>query len=709
MNLRSILFLPLFFAVNLFSQTRVESLFRSVEIRTDTATFSSYSHVVIYDNEQCLYFIYNNEDEVAEVTLYPIGTSKYADVSIMPSGDYDVVDSLQFYEDAWHCKIRFRNLTLSQFLKLQIKAKKDGEERVGIIRILPCTFTTVSLTPGNDELFIGEEKVFDLFTNGIDNLRFSTEWTSGLAIDYRIEKADNQLRLHVMPNVLGFQKVKLNIHTEKPYVNILTNQLIPQPAPVEYTFNVKTSRLKFLNVDKRDITLAEDNRRQGTEIQLDNARLLELNRTYRIEDQENPGGALIAEIFTRSFLSTNKVLCNVRTYNYHRTTEGYLYIKDRDEALFITNFNITPATSIEKVSILRPGVEWTTDLSVYPGETVQVKIEGQALYKAKFHFEELTDVATDSLILNENEVNLKLQVPLSISKKRVALYNSGNPTAYALSVKEYELPRPFDYIHVNYGDMNRVLSGVHGPVLFNRTVPDVVFTFNTDRIDSENRLFGRQYLMLDVRITGPNNELVDMRSIGNIVVCPSDKSPRYKYYDKRNCAANEISLNKYLRRSTNDLDDWSRIYLSVRTNPDKYGGESQEKDLEIVLKKKVKFDIDVSFPAGLITVSKDPDNPDTTTFSNLYGISMAMIGQFGFYHPEKIAKLRPFRVGAGFLALDAFNFQSETQDLAVVALASLYPMTRDKKLAFPLYIGGGYQFKAQKWMLLIGPGISIKL
>ncbi len=143
---------------------------------------------------------------------------QYADVSILPSGDYDVVDSLQFYEDAWHCKIRFRNLTLSQFLKLQIKAKKDGEERVGIIRLLPCTLTTVSLTPGNDELFIGEEKVFDLFTNRIDNLRFSTEWTSGMAVDYRIEKADNQLRLHVMPNVLGFHKVKLNIHTEKPYV-----------------------------------------------------------------------------------------------------------------------------------------------------------------------------------------------------------------------------------------------------------------------------------------------------------------------------------------------------------------------------------------------------------------------------------------------------------------------------------------------------------
>ncbi|NTV85005.1 MAG: hypothetical protein HGA23_12015, partial [Bacteroidales bacterium] len=52
---------------------------------------------------------------------------------------------------------------------------------------------------------------------------------------------------------------------------------------------------------------------------------------------------------------------------------------------------------------------------------------------------------------------------------------------------------------------------------------------------------------------------------------------------------------------------------------------------------------------------------------------------------------------------------SERQDLALVALASLYPTTRDKKLAFPLYIGAGYQFKAEKWMMLIGPGISVKL
>jgi hypothetical protein len=709
MKFKLLLALPIFFNLHLHGQQGIENLFRAVEIHLDSLTFSSNRHVVTYNGEQCLYFVYHDDKEVSEIALLPLPSVKIEHVSVLASSDYEMIDSLQFFDNAWRFKIRFNNLTRSQFLKFQIRTLINGSEKLAVVRLLPCTSTQVSMKPGSDELFIGEEKEFDLVTNNLDNLRFSTDWTTGLAIDYRIEKVENQIRLHLMPNEPGQHSVILKFQTDKPAVDVLSNRISAQLAPLEYAFNVKTSRLKYLNIDKKDITLDESSRRQGSEVQLDNTRMLELNRTYRIEDQENPGGALIAEIFTRSYLSSNKVLCYVRTYNYHRITEGYLYIKNGDEALFTTNFNITPATSLAKVTLMHAGGDWTGDLSVYPGETIDVKIEGQGLNKARFHFDELNDVTTDTLILNENEVTLTVKVPLGISKKRVLLYNSNNPTAFALNVKEYEIPRPFDYININYGDMNHVLSGLHGPILYNRTVRDVVISFNPDRIDSDNKLYGRQYLTFDVRVTGPNNELVDMRTIGNIVVCPSDNSPRFNYYDKRNCTLSEISLNKYLRRSTNDLDDWSRIDITVRTNPEKYNGESQQKDLEIVLKKKYKFDIDVSFPAGLVTVSKDPENPEKTTYSNLYGISMAMVAQFAFYHPEKIAKLRPYRIGAGFLALDAFNFQSELQDLAVVALASLYPTTRDKKLAFPLYIGGGYQFKAQKWMLLIGPGISVKL
>ena len=149
--------------------------------------------------------------------------------------------------------------------------------------------------------------------------------------------------------------------------------------PLSTSFNVKTSRLQYLNIDKKDITLDEKSRTQGVEIQIDNSRTLEINKTYRVENQENPGGVLIAEIFTRSYLSDNRVLCFLRTYNYHRSAEGYLYIKDGDNARFISNFNITPATNISQMQVMRDGGDWNHDLSVYPGETISVKIEGTAL------------------------------------------------------------------------------------------------------------------------------------------------------------------------------------------------------------------------------------------------------------------------------------------------------------------------------------------
>jgi hypothetical protein len=706
MNIRNLVALSIATLTFTPLQAQFEDAFRMAEIRTDSMMYSTVRHMINKEDQRCLYFGYTQENEVVEVAFYPIQENQR--ISLVRSGDYEMVDSMVFYNGAWRSKIRFHNLSRSRFLKLFVKAS-GTQEKTGVLFLQPSTRTTLTLKPANDELFIGEEKTFDVVTNRPENLILPEDWSASQAIDYRFEYVNGQVRLHLLPNQQGLQTLSLMVPADKPFIDAASGKILSQQVPLTYTFSVKSGRLKYLNIDKRDITFDENTKRQGTEVQIDNARPLELNRTYRMEDQENPGGALIAELFTRSFLSNNRVLCLVRTYNYHRTTDGYLYIKNGDEPLFLTNFNITPATTVSRITVLRGGGEWTPELSVYPGETILVKIEGQALNKARFHFEEVNDLTTDTLIQNENEVNLKLQVPISISKKRVQLYNNGNPTNFALNVREYEVPRPFDYIFVNYGDINRQLSDLRGPILFDRTIRDVVISFYPNRIDSDNKLFGRQYLTLDVRVTSPDNTLIDMRTISNIVVCPDDNSPRAKFYDKRNCSPGEISLNKYLRRSTNDLDDWSRIYLSLKTNPDKYGGEGQQKELEIILKKKYKFDIDVSFPAGLVTVSKDTENPDKTSFSNLYGISMAMVAQFAFYHPEKIAKLRPFRVGAGFLALDAFNFGSDRQDLALVALASLYPTTRDKKLAFPLYIGGGYQFKAQKWMMLIGPGISVKL
>jgi hypothetical protein len=118
------------------------------------------------------------------------------------------------------------------------------------------------------------------------------------------------------------------------------------------------------------------------------------------------------------------------------------------------------------------------------------------------------------------------------------------------------------------------------------------------------------------------------------------------------------------------------------------------------------FDIDVSFPAGLITKKVGEEG-----FGSLGGISLAVIAQFRFYQPDKIASLRPYRIGVGALALNAFNFNTtnDNRDLGLVVLGSVYPTRRDVKLSFPLFAGFGYLIRDTRWFFLIGPGVRVQI
>ena len=88
---------------------------------------------------------------------------------------------------------------------------------------------------------------------------------------------------------------------------------------------------------------------------------------------------------------------------------------------------------------------------------------------------------------------------------------------------------------------------------------------------------------------------------------------------------------------------------------------------------------------------------------------MAMVAQFSFYEKNRINRFKPYKVGLGFIALDAFNFSNDSnnRDIAMVLLGSLYPTRKDTKLSFPLYFGGGYKLKSGQFFFLVGPGIRV--
>jgi len=310
------------------------------------------------------------------------------------------------------------------------------------------------------------------------------------------------------------------------------------------------------------------------------------------------------------------------------------------------------------------------------------------------------------VVRNETAVEFKLKVPLDISKKTIEIYNFTENTGKTLTIKEYQKPHLFDYIKINYGNGNKILSEIHGIELYDKIIKDVVISFQPNKIDSITKLYGKQYLTLEIKVLGKKDEIIDDQTIEDIAVCPGEKSPRYQFYDKTDCKTSEISVNSKISNTTYNLKDWSKIKLTFKNPSDKYPqGGAQEKTIEIVVQKHSDFDIDVSFPAGLLIKKMN-----TSGLGDFGGVSMAIIGQYSFYRKDKINSLEPFKIGAGFIALNAFDFSNDkaSRDLGAVVLGTLNPVNTDRKLSFSIYFGGGYLFSAKTLFWLIGPGITVQ-
>ena len=682
---------------------------QGVGLTLDTTRYAAPAQQITVAGEPRLYFYYRADDQAAELRATPAaGPAKR--LRLLPSADFRLQDSLTRGADgSFRAMLRFRNLTATPFVRLVFAVPSDTvgrPERQQTVSLLPLTRSSLDLRVPNPELFVGEEKIIDLSTDNPANVRVTNTWTRGQDIDYKITREGAGLRLHLLPNVPGPHPLVLNLLAERPRLGP-DGKLTYQYPPLRQDFVVKASRLRFLSVDRKDIAFDEAGRLQGTELILDDGQSFDLHHTYRLEAQQDPGGPLVAELYTRSYLTNNRVLCQLRVFNPHRQTGGYLYIKDGDLARYITNFDIAPRPRIAAVSVLHRGGDWTPNLAVGPGETVDVRLEGESLLKGRFHMEDLLPVPSDSSVRSDKSLIYRVRVPLNVVRRRLAILEGTTPTGFVLTVKEAQRPHPLNFVSVSYGEGPLPVTRLNGPVLYQHSIPDVVFSFNTGGIDGAQALYGKQYLTVDVRVLDAKNNLLDQRTVDNLVICPGEPSPRAAYYQDKQCQSGAFSLNSVLGRKTYDLDDWSRIVITIKHNAGQYGEPGYTQLVDLVLSRRTSFDIDVSFPAGLLT-----KNQGDSGYGDFSGISIATLAQLSFYAPGRINHLRPYKIGAGFVALNAFNLVGNNtdtkRDLGLVILGSVTPV-RTGRLTFPRYLGGGRLLSASKWFYLLGPGIGVRL
>jgi hypothetical protein len=686
-------------------QTNVLSgtVFNEVEIRVDTAMYAYSKNRISVGGEQYLPFHFTRNDQTIEVRLYLRNNVQAGirSIGLPRSDDYTVLDSLTLINaEYYRTRIRFNDLSNTEFPAFQVDVQVQDVRRL-FLPLLPFTATYATIYPGEGDLYIGEEKRFEIISNNIENLKIDQRWKKKEHYEYRFVRKDEKVFLAILPLVSGQIEVDFTPVFKKPSFG--ENELVYKDETQVFNLFVRGSRLSFLRFDLREVVWERD-QREGIEVQIDHHRLLQLNKTYRIENTDERGGPLIAELHTIRRLSNDKVLCSFRPYHYHDQSEGYLYIKDGDEPFFITNMTIIPEPRIDRVSILRSGGSWVESKELYPGESVEIRLEGKSLSRAALFFEDLEEIKTDSLLRNDKVAHYRLRVPLGIRKKSINIYNGKSNTGITFNIREHQRPRDFDFVVVEYGGAPKRVNEVNQPLLHRGTIGNVNIRFDGYLIDEPDILYGKQYLEIEVRIIDERNTLREKQIIDNIEICPGDGSPRFFAYSSSNGCMNEaISLNDYLTNKTHALSNWSKIEIIVRHRKSFYNGLGYSERIEIIKEKLVTFDVDLSIPAGLLIKKVGVDG-----FPGLSGISLSMLAQFSFYQKGEIQRLRPYKIGAGFLAQNAFNFNPEAdRDLGIVILGSVYPSRKERKLTFPLYAGFGYFLNEGRFFYLVGPGIRV--
>jgi hypothetical protein len=690
--------------LNTFAQNRIKLIEKTELINTEKS-FNCKEHYIEHEGEKQLYFEFSAFEEEFVLRLYPSGRYKNYKFNIVSTTDYEIIDSVFFIDEEYYqTKIIFKRIIDNPRLSIKISAlAEDGKVYINEIPLFPVAVMECDFVSIPEDIFIGEESLLEIFTNLPQNIVVSSKWNSTGNFNYRVLRRRNNLLVNLIVTKTGREEMDLYLKLKRPIFD-KAGELQYKYVPLNINLNVKGSRLAFINSSEKEIVFDLETREQGVEIQVDYHAQLKMQTTYRIEAQEEAGGALIAELFTKSRLANNKVLCVLRTYNYHNQSDGFLYLKEGDAAKFITNFSVVPHTNIEKIKIMRDASAWQETNIVYPGEDLLIRLEGQSLQRASFTIEDLIIESGDTLINRDNILEFRASVPINIRRRTLQIMDKGIPTGKNLNVREYSKFRSYDYILVDYGAGEKYIDMISGPQFHSKTIQDIVISFDHDLIDDE-MFHGVQNFDLDIRITGSKGEVYEVLSLKNNVVVPGALSPRFAYYDRKN-AVSRINLNQYLRRKTYDLEDWVKIELVFKPTDTKNTGRDDIKTIDIIVQRDFRFDIDVSFPAGLITKKFDGESG----YGNLSGISMAMIAQFSFYQKDKIARFKPYKIGAGFIAINALNF-SETakRDMGIVVIGSLYPTTRSTRMTFPLYFGGGYLLNDAKMFVLLGPGIRVSL
>lgn len=678
--------------------------YSNVFFRIDTTTYSIKQNAINYHDQKIIPLRINNLQEIVDVSFYPDPISQVQEVQFYDNAAIDLVDTIVHLSNGTYSgKFKFHNLQVGNPQTLLLKVKTANAIINESIQLMPYQITNVTGLSDPIELVAGEDKTIELNATNASNLQFNTLQESTPDFDYSIITNENAISISLHPKKSGLHNLVLTPQTKTLYLND-KDELTTKLPPISLSFNVKPSRLYYVNLDKSEFYI-DNHVEDYEEVQMGPKCDFEVGKVYRIENRLEPGGKLIAEFIPKAVIADTKMLCVLYPYSLHSPAEGYLYIKQGNEVRYLTNFTVTPKPTIEHLALLHDGEDWTTADIVHPGETLQVRVEGKGLTHAKINFSNCINIKQDTARIFDDVLFYSIKVPTNINKKVIYLEINHKRTKVELVVKENLKPRNLDFVTLATEGQNLPITSLalNKPLVDQNVFKSVVLQFNPAIIDQGEELYGKQYLDLEIKVYSNKNELTEIQHVENIVICPDQASVRSPYYDRKDAFRSSINLNDYLTRKTYELEGWTRIEIVLKHAAGHYNETGYSRKVVLIKRKITDYNLEVSFPAGLLTKRYGAND-----VSELNGLSMAFLGQMSFYEKNNIKVLHPLKLGAGFMVLNLLSPATSAApvDVGAVVIASLLPMKQDSKFNFPIYFGTGYLFRSGSWFSLVGPGVQ---
>lgn len=685
----------------------VSYLLDDLELRLDTAVYRWQSDQLQIGGQAYLAFLYEEAEPVVALHLLPRESEAILGLDLLSSADYEAVDTtLRLPDGSFRTRLKLSSLSRKAAPVLLYRVRLRTDTLNLEVPLFPLANTQAMLPPQSYVWYIGQEQEIPIESSHPRNIEPTATWERTQGIAYRIVRKDGMPWLRVIPREEGTRTLRLPFKTFRPQRApsgpLRYEQMI---EPLEVT--IKRGRNQFIALDQDVVELPRGAQVQEVDVSFDLQVALNVKRTYRLEAQDSEGGPVVADLFIREISSSNEMKATLRAYTYHRRSEGMLYLKDRDQTLFTMNLDIVPTPHLDQVQIRRADGKWQSDLTIYPGERIDLRLRGESLTRTQLQIPGLLDlrnpVDNDSIRYRDEEVRASLRVPLDLKKRELPLVMDDETPPFLFHLSEYQRPRELDFVRLTYERRTEKLTTVPSPIEVQAPLSSFQFRFISDSIDLPGHLYGPQYLDIAIEVWSADGQVLEERHVEQVCICPGPASPRNEWYDAP-CVEGNLKLNDLLETPSYELPGWSRLHIEISHQADRYEEAPKKRSFDIIPRLTWEVGLEVSMPVPIILARFNGAASD-----NLTSVGLGAFAQLRFYRERGINELVPVQASLGIMSTDVFSFETSPQrDWALCAFAAFYPITSKQRWSVPLYLGGGYLLDEEAGFFFLGPGLSVQ-